>query len=147
MPKYKAHSFLCITGTKPDADRDAAEGPRNSVTTTANVVIDIDGDKHVEASTGEGPWNAIAKAIQKATGTDLQLIGDEIPVHIMNGDEATTATDEDKTAATGRVELPLQVNDEEVTGVGESRNTTEAFFFAFVDGLNKALGEPDEESE
>jgi 2-isopropylmalate synthase len=92
---------------------------------TATVRVLIKGKMKEGASIGDGPVDAVYKAISAVTGTKAKLLRYDIRA-ITGGTEAM-----------GEVTVHLESNDRRVMGRGASTDIIEASAKAYVDGLNR----------
>ena len=94
---------------------------------TATVRLTSEGQAHEAASTGDGPVDAVYKAISAATGTAAKLGRYEIR-SVTSGAEAL-----------GEATVQLSLSGRTVIGRGASTDIIEASANAYVDGLNKLV--------
>jgi 2-isopropylmalate synthase len=92
---------------------------------TATVRLSIDGETREAAAIGDGPVDAVYKAISAATGISAKLVRYEIR-SVTSG-----------TAALGEATVQLAEGDSLMVGRGSSTDVIEASARAYVDGLNK----------
>jgi 2-isopropylmalate synthase len=92
---------------------------------TATVRVKVGDEVKEGASVGDGPVDAVCKAISAVTGTSAILIRYEIRA-VTSGTEAM-----------GEVTVQLEQGGGRVMGRGASTDVIEASAKAFVDGLNK----------
>jgi 2-isopropylmalate synthase len=94
---------------------------------TATVRLRVAGERKEYASTGDGPVDAVYKAISAAVGTSARLRRYEIRA-VTSGPEAI-----------GEATVQLEAEGRTVTGRGASTDVIEASARAYVDGLNRLL--------
>ncbi len=92
---------------------------------TATVRLLVNGEIKEGASIGDGPVDAVYKAISALTGTQAKLLRYDI--------RAVT----EGTEAMGEVTVHLEIADRHVMGRGASTDIIEASAKAYVDGLNR----------
>lgn len=92
---------------------------------TATVRVVNNGEKKEAACIGDGPVDAVFKAISAATGSAAKLVRYEIR-SVTSGTEAL-----------GEASLQLEQGDFKVLGRGTSTDVIEASAYAYIDGLNK----------
>jgi len=92
---------------------------------TATVRLLVNGETKEGASIGDGPVDAVYKAIAELTGTHAKLVRYDI--------RAVT----EGTEAMGEVTVHLEIGDRHVMGRGASTDIIEASAKAYVDGLNR----------
>ena len=92
---------------------------------TATVRIRINDELHEGAAIGDGPVDAVCKAISQVTKTSAKLVRYEIRA-VTSGTEAL-----------GEVTAQLDENGRKVTGRGASTDVIEASAKAYIDGINK----------
>jgi 2-isopropylmalate synthase len=92
---------------------------------TATVRVSVRGDVREAASTGDGPVDAVYRAISAATGIAATLIRYEIR-SVTRGAEAL-----------GEATVQLEQNGRTIVGRGASTDVIEASARAFIDGLNR----------
>jgi 2-isopropylmalate synthase len=97
----------------------------SSAIPTATVRVRIHGEAREGAATGDGPVDAVCRAIAQTTGTSARLEHYEI--------RAVTAG----TEALGEATVHLQEGDLRVMGRGASTDVIEASAKAYIDGLNQ----------
>ena len=112
-PSYKLEYFNIISG--------------NKVVPTATVKIRHNDEILEEAATGDGPVDAIFKAIERAIGTTAKL--EEYKV------QAVTPGKQ----AMGEVKILISINGNRAAGRGSSTDILEASANAYVNALNKLL--------
>ncbi len=95
---------------------------------TATVRIRIQDETREGAAIGDGPVDAVCKAISSVTKSSANLVRYEI--------RAVTSG----TGAIGEVTVLLEDGGRKVMGRGASTDVIEASAKAYVDGLNKLLG-------
>jgi 2-isopropylmalate synthase len=94
---------------------------------TATVRVLVNGETREGASTGDGPVEAICKAISSVTGTSAKLLKYEIRA-VTSGAEAM-----------GEVTTQMESGGRRVVGRGASTDVIEASAKAYVDGLNRLV--------
>ncbi|MCX6625647.1 MAG: 2-isopropylmalate synthase, partial [Acidobacteria bacterium] len=94
---------------------------------TATVRLSSQGQSSEAASTGDGPVDAVYRAISAATKTSARLVRYEIR-SVTSGAEAM-----------GEATVQLTHSDRTVIGRGASTDVIEASAHAYVDGLNKLI--------
>jgi 2-isopropylmalate synthase len=92
---------------------------------TATVRVRCQGETREGASIGDGPVDAVCKALSTVTGTSAKLVTYEIR-GVTSGTEAM-----------GEVSVQLQAGGLRVLGRGASTDIIEASAKAYIDGLNK----------
>ena len=92
---------------------------------TATVRLRMKGVTREGASIGDGPVDAVCKAISAVTGTSAKLARYEIRA-VTSGTEAM-----------GEVTVQLEEDGRKVVGRGASTDVIEASAKAYIDGLNK----------
>ncbi|HUP02501.1 MAG TPA: 2-isopropylmalate synthase [Bryobacteraceae bacterium] len=92
---------------------------------TASVKVKVNGETRQGAAIGDGPVDALCKAISQVTGASAQLVRYEI--------RAVTAGPE----AMGEVTVQLEAEGRKVAGRAASTDVVEASAQAYIDGLNK----------
>jgi len=92
---------------------------------TATVRLQVNGKMKEGASVGDGPVDAVYKAIAGLTGTQAKLLRYDI--------RAVT----EGTEAMGEVTVHLEIGNRRVMGRGASTDIIEASAKAYVDGLNR----------
>jgi 2-isopropylmalate synthase len=85
----------------------------------------VNGQEHQESEWGDGPVDAVFRAISKVSGFSITL--DNYTLRAVTGG----------TDAIGEVTLRVRDNGHTVTGRGASTDIVEASARAYVDGLNK----------
>ena len=108
---YKLDYMHCISGSK--------------ILPSATVRVIVNGEVHQESEWGDGPVDAVFRAISKVSGFAITL--DNYTIRAV-----TAGTD-----AIGEVTLRVRDNGHTVTGRGASTDIVEASARAYVDGLNK----------
>lgn len=98
-------------------------------TPEATIVLLKDGEKITQEATGDGPVDAVCRAIDIATGANAKLIS-------YNVSSITGGLD-----AQGDVSIMLEVNGKSVLGRGVSTDIIEASAKAYLNSINKALNE------
>ncbi len=106
----------------------------NTAVPTATVKVGIDGEISEEASTGDGPIDAVFRAIDRATGTQTTLI-----------EYAVQAVTPGKQAL-GEVSVTLDIAGRRTLGRGASTDIIEASAHAYVNALNRYSLFPEEKS-
>ncbi|MGL5417129.1 MAG: 2-isopropylmalate synthase [Clostridium sp.] len=109
--KYKLKSFNVSTG--------------NNITSTATVMLEIDGEVKEEAACGDGPVNALYNAIERVL--DKKRIVKDYSINAI-----TSGAD-----ALGEVSIKLESENNKVIGRGVSTDVIEASILAYVNALNK----------
>ena len=92
---------------------------------TATVRLRVKDEKREGAAIGDGPVDAVCKAISEVTGTSARLASYEIR-SVTSGTEAL-----------GEVTVQIEEAGRKVVGRGASTDVIEASAKAFIDGLNK----------
>ncbi len=92
---------------------------------TATVRLRVNNDPREGASIGDGPVDALCRAISSVTGTSAKLVRYEIRA-VTSGTEAM-----------GEVTVQLEQDGRKVVGRGASTDVIEASAKAYIDGLNK----------
>ena len=92
---------------------------------TATVCLQVDAETRKAACIGDGPVDAVYKAIGAATNNPARLISYDIR-SVTSGTEAL-----------GEATVQLQQGDIKVIGRGASTDVIEASARAYIDGLNK----------
>lgn len=110
---YKLDYMHCLSGSK--------------IVPSATVRMVIDGEMQQESACGDGPVDAVYRAISKLV--DLPVTLDNYSIRAV-----TAGTD-----AMGEVTLRLRDNGHAVTGRGASTDIIEASAKAYVDALNKLV--------
>ena len=106
-----------------------------AVVTEATIKVRINGDRIISTAEGNGPVNALDKALRQAIEqkyprlTDIHLVN--YSVRILDGDRGT--------AAVTRVLLDSSDGEESWGSVGVSENVVEASWQALVDSINYGL--------
>ncbi|HEY3440365.1 MAG TPA: 2-isopropylmalate synthase [Paludibaculum sp.] len=95
---------------------------------TATVRLSVKGVMHERAATGDGPVDAVYKAISAVAQRAVKLVKYEIRA-VTGGTEAM-----------GEVSVKLESEGRSVTGRGASTDVIEASAKAYVDGLNRLAG-------
>ncbi len=90
-------------------------------------LVSRDGNEHEATATGDGPVDAICKAIDKITGIACKLIDYQVVSKTRGKD------------AQGEVTVLVGHENREVLGKGASVNTIEASGFAYINAINKLL--------
>jgi len=104
-----------------------ATGTAGMPTATVELEEVATGEAHRDAATGDGPVDAIYRAVERLTGVSLQLTDYQIR-SVTGGKEAQ-----------GEVRLEARHQDRPVTGRGVSTDVLEASARAFVNCINRAL--------
>ncbi|MFO8014640.1 MAG: 2-isopropylmalate synthase [Phycisphaerae bacterium] len=104
-----------------------ATGTAGMPTATVELEEVATGEARRDAATGDGPVDAIFRAVERLTGVSLQLTDYQIR-SVTGGKEAQ-----------GEVRLEARHNDRTVTGRGVSTDVLEASARAFVNAINRAL--------
>jgi len=105
-----------------------ATGTAGMPTATVELQEVAVGEPCRDAATGDGPVDAIFRAVERLTGVSLQLTDYQIR-SVTGGKEAQ-----------GEVRLEARYGDRTVTGRGVSTDVLEASARAFVNAINRALG-------
>jgi 2-isopropylmalate synthase len=92
---------------------------------TASVRLSVNGESQEATSTGDGPVDAVYKALAAITHSSVKLLKYEIR-SVTSGTEAL-----------GEATVHLEQDDSKVVGRGASTDIIEASAKAYVDGLNK----------
>jgi 2-isopropylmalate synthase len=92
---------------------------------TATVRVRVNGAVHSGAAVGDGPVDAVCKAISQVTGASARLERYEIRA-VTSGTEAM-----------GEVTVQLEEHGQKVVGRGASTDVIEASAKAYIDGLNQ----------
>jgi 2-isopropylmalate synthase len=92
---------------------------------TATVRLMVDGESREATSTGDGPVDAVYKALSAITHSSVKLLKYEIR-SVTSGTEAL-----------GEATVHLEQGDSRIVGRGASTDIIEASAKAYVDGLNK----------
>jgi 2-isopropylmalate synthase len=92
---------------------------------TASVRLTVNGESREATSTGDGPVDAVYKALSAITHSSVKLLKYEIR-SVTSGTEAL-----------GEATVHLEQGDSKVVGRGASTDIIEASAKAYVDGLNK----------
>jgi 2-isopropylmalate synthase len=108
---YKLDYMHCLSG--------------NKILPSATVRMFVNGQEHQESEWGDGPVDAVFRAISKVSGFSITL--DNYTLRAVTGG----------TDAIGEVTLRVRDNGHTVTGRGASTDIVEASARAYVDGLNK----------
>ncbi|HZJ76962.1 MAG TPA: 2-isopropylmalate synthase [Oscillospiraceae bacterium] len=109
--KYKLNRFVINAG--------------NTITTTASVVLNVDGEDKEGISSASGPIDAAFSAIEKCLDKDIVLEDYSLQ-------SVTEGTD-----ALGFATVKLRYNDEHYSGRGVSIDVIEASINAYVDAINR----------
>jgi 2-isopropylmalate synthase len=99
----------------------------NMAVPTATVRLEIKGERKEEASTGDGPVDAVFRAIDRITG--VQTILKEYIVHAITPGKQ----------AMGEVSVSLEINGKMTNGHGSSTDILEASAQAYVNALNRFI--------
>ncbi len=99
----------------------------NNLIPTAAVVLEVGGEKREAAETGNGPVDAMFKAIDKAIGIQPKL--EEYIIQAVGSGKN----------AQGEVKLTLSINGELFSGRGVSTDIVEASAIAYINAINKYL--------
>jgi len=97
---------------------------------TASVRLKMNGESHEATETGDGPIDAVYKALATITHSSVKLLKYEIR-SVTSGTEAL-----------GEATVHLEQGDSRVVGRGASTDIIEASAKAYVDGLNKLARPP-----
>jgi len=125
QPWFEVESFRVITD-----DQQADETP-GGVTTEATIKVSLGGDRRIATAEGNGPVNALDKALRQAIGTQLPALD---ALHLT--DYKVRVLDTSKgTGAITRVLLDSTNGDRTWTTIGVSENIIEASWQALSDSL------------
>lgn len=96
---------------------------------TASVEVSLeDGDPRREAATGDGPVDALLRALSRATGSQLTRLAHYRVDSVTDGEDAL-----------GRASLRCDVGGRTLRGQGVSTDVLEATAHAFLDVINRSL--------
>jgi 2-isopropylmalate synthase len=124
-PLFKLESFRVVVEKHADGE----------VTTEAAIKVELDGQRHFQAAEGDGPVNALDKALRGAISEHYPHLAD---ISLTN--YKVRILDEDKgTAAVTRVLLDSSDHEREWGTTGVSENIIEASWEALVDSLEYAF--------
>lgn len=98
----------------------------NSISATANISLKIDGVKHEDVATGDGPVGAAFRALEKLTGISFKLESYHINA-VTEGEDAI-----------GMADVRLCVNNRSYHGRGASTDVIDASIRACLNALNAA---------
>jgi 2-isopropylmalate synthase len=125
QPLFRLESFRVVVEKHADGE----------VTTEATVKVEVDGRRYFEAAEGDGPVNALDKALRGAIADRYPHLAD---ISLTN--YKVRILDEDKgTAAVTRVLLDSADQEREWGTTGVSENIIEASWEALVDSLEYAF--------
>ena len=106
-----------------------------AMSTEATIKVHVDGERFLETAEGNGPVNALDKALRRAIQRKFPEVHD---IHLIN--YSVRILDEDKgTAAKTRVLLDSSDGRENWGSVGVSDNVVEASWQALVDSISYGL--------
>ncbi len=94
---------------------------------TATVVLTFNGEERTATSTGNGPVDAVIKAVQKALGIEPKLLDFSIKALTPNTD------------AQAEARLVVELDDVKASGRGVDTDIIKASINGFVDALNRAI--------
>ncbi|MFP4466650.1 MAG: 2-isopropylmalate synthase [Candidatus Goldiibacteriota bacterium] len=97
----------------------------NSMVPTATVILEKDGRKHQDAAAGDGPVDAVYKAINEIVKMNARLVDYQLKA-ITKGREAQ-----------GEVMVRIAKGEREMNGRGTSTDIIEASARAYLDAVNK----------
>jgi 2-isopropylmalate synthase len=124
-PLFKLESFRVVVEKHAGGE----------VTTEATIKVELDGRRHFQAAEGDGPVNALDKALRGAISEHYPHLAD---ISLTN--YKVRILDEDKgTAAVTRVLLDSSDHEREWGTTGVSENIIEASWEALVDSLEYAF--------
>lgn len=122
---FTLESFRIIVEKRADGE----------VTTEATIKVHINGDRIISTAEGNGPVNALDRAVRQAIQQKFPRLAD---IHLVN--YSVRILDEDRgTAAVTRVLLDSSDGVESWGSVGVSDNVVEASWQALVDSINYGL--------
>lgn len=101
----------------------------NTITSTASVILEKEGEVKEEVAIGDGPVDAAFKAIDKISGTEL-ILEDYALQSVTEGEDAL-----------GDAMVKLRENGSSYTGRGLSTDVVEASIKAYINAVNKMLYE------
>ncbi len=106
--------------------------------TEATIKVHVDGDRVIQTAEGNGPVNALDKALRLAIESKYPHLGE---IHLVNF--KVRILDENKgTGAVTRVLIDSSDGRDSWGSVGVSENLVEASWQALVDSLNYGLNRP-----
>jgi 2-isopropylmalate synthase len=124
-PLFRLESFRVVVEKHADGE----------VTTEASIKVELDGKRYFQAAEGDGPVNALDKALRAAIADQYPHLAD---ISLTN--YKVRILDEDKgTAAVTRVLLDSSNHEREWGTTGVSENIIEASWEALVDSLEYAF--------
>jgi len=129
QPWFRVESFRVTVDDLVPNDPDLRSGPR--VAAEATVKVHIDGERIIETAEGDGPVNALDRALRRA-------FGDRFPAldHVHLTDYKVRVLDTQKgTGAVTRVLVDSTNGDRDWTTIGVSENIIEASWQALYDSL------------
>jgi 2-isopropylmalate synthase len=127
-PLFQLKGFSVLTSLRPG----------QGVTTEATIEVDVDGQSHTETADGNGPVNALDRALRAAiAGHHPQLAEIELTNYKVRILDETHGTE-----AVTRVLLDSSDGDREWGTIGVSENIIEASWEALVDSLEYAFQPP-----
>jgi 2-isopropylmalate synthase len=97
----------------------------NMAVPTATIRINVGGERHEEAATGDGPVDAIFNAIDRALGIQTKLL-EYVVQAVTPGKQAI-----------GEVSVSLEIDGRKFVGRGASTDILEASAKAYVNSLNR----------
>ncbi|OHA70555.1 MAG: hypothetical protein A3D64_01740 [Candidatus Wildermuthbacteria bacterium RIFCSPHIGHO2_02_FULL_49_9] len=100
-------------------------GGSESAPTAAVKLVKLDGKEVTDATTGNGPVDAVFKAIQRALGFKLELVDFTVSASSLGSE------------ASGQVVVCIQKNGQAHEGTGLGTDIIVASAEAFVEALNK----------
>jgi 2-isopropylmalate synthase len=101
----------------------------NNIIPTATVKLRRNGEHFEEAATGDGPVDAVYKAIERITNTPIKLISYSINA-VTHGKDAM-----------GGVTISVTKDDKLYRGYGVETDVIEASAHALLNAINKILGD------
>jgi 2-isopropylmalate synthase len=125
---FRLESFRIIVEKRADG----------AVMTEATIKVHVDGDRVIQTAEGNGPVNALDKALRLAIESKYPHLGE---IHLVNF--KVRILDENKgTGAVTRVLIDSSDGRDSWGSVGVSENLVEASWQALVDSLNYGLYRP-----
>jgi len=100
---------------------------------TADIILTIDGNERRDQSTGDGPVDAVFKAIESILNSGCSLL-------LYSVNSITGGTD-----SQGEVSVRMSKNGRIVNGRGADTDIIAASAKAYINGLNRAMGNDDRE--
>lgn len=113
----------------------AGGGGENKIINTATVLLKVEGKLIKETDIGEGPLEAIFKAVDRAIGIKVNLLNYSLK-----------AEGEGKKAL-GKVELLISISNQKAKGEAISRDVLEASLLAYINAINKILEDSPKEGK